>query len=153
MANRTRIQRDIHGQFVRADGVIFRPQPSCYDTAMPWADKATFADDEPVTVRHHNQTNEATVSMLTLKTATRKARWYGHGAYRGKQTEDCWMVTRPNFPRSKFIEIRTTNDEYEWVEHAAKLCGLDVDQYVRQAINVALQRQGVDAVLLKVEGE
>jgi hypothetical protein len=119
---------------------------------MPWADKAPFADDEPVTVRHHNQTNEATVAdAFLLKTATRKARWYGHGAYRGKPTEDCWMVTRPNFPRSKFIEIRTTNDEYEWVEHAASLCGLDVDQYVRQAINASLRREGVDAVLLKTD--
>lgn len=44
-------------------------------------------------------------------------------------------------------------DEREWLEHAASLNGLTIREYVVRAVNDRLRKQGVDAVLLREEGE
>lgn len=40
-----------------------------------------------------------------------------------------------------------SSDELRWVEHAASLRGQTAEEYVKRAINAALRKQGVDAVL------
>lgn len=50
----------------------------------------------------------------------------------------------------KLIGVNVSEQERDYVEHAAKLRGLSLQQYVKRAINEALQRDGVDALLLKL---
>lgn len=45
------------------------------------------------------------------------------------------------------IVIKATEEEYDWVCHAAKLRGLSLQEFVKRAINATLVKQGVDAVL------
>ncbi len=45
------------------------------------------------------------------------------------------------------ISIDASKEEADWVRHAAKLHGVNVSEYVKRAINAALRKQGVDAVL------
>ncbi len=47
------------------------------------------------------------------------------------------------------IDISVSLDERRWVEHAARLRHISLSEYVRQAINASLRREGVDAVLLR----
>jgi hypothetical protein len=47
------------------------------------------------------------------------------------------------------LEIACTDEELDWVRHAAKLRGLSLVEYVKRAINASLQREGVDAVLFR----
>jgi hypothetical protein len=51
------------------------------------------------------------------------------------------------------IVIQCSLDERRWVEHAASLRGLSLFQYVKEAINASLRREGVDAVLLRVASD
>ena len=45
-------------------------------------------------------------------------------------------------------EVTVSQEEYDWIRHAAKLSDMSVREYVRRSINLALRKQGVDAVLL-----
>lgn len=47
------------------------------------------------------------------------------------------------------LMIFVTESERQQVELAASLRGQTVEEYVTRAINAAMRRQGVDAVLLK----
>jgi uncharacterized protein (DUF1778 family) len=55
------------------------------------------------------------------------------------------MSERPSAP----LYIRLTRDEVKQVKLAASLQGHTIEEYVKRAINAALRKQGVDAVLLK----
>jgi len=45
------------------------------------------------------------------------------------------------------IVMRVSEDEREWVKHAAALRGLSLTEYIKRAVNASLCREGVDAVL------
>lgn len=45
------------------------------------------------------------------------------------------------------IIIRASTTEVDWVKHAASLHGWSLSEYVKRAINAALRKEGVDAVL------
>lgn len=47
------------------------------------------------------------------------------------------------------IAIFDSREESDWVKHAARLRGMSWREYVRRAVNERLQRDGVDAVLLR----
>jgi hypothetical protein len=49
--------------------------------------------------------------------------------------------------------IRATREELEWLRHAARLRHLPVSEYVKEALNARLRREGVDAVLFKVKSD
>ena len=53
----------------------------------------------------------------------------------------------------KSITITLTKEEREWVAHAARLCRVSLREYVIQAINTRLRREGVDAVLIKEQDD
>lgn len=58
-----------------------------------------------------------------------------------------------NANRRVSLGVRVTIMEMDWIAHAAKLRHMSFDEYVKQAINESLRREGVDAVLLKVKGD
>ena len=45
--------------------------------------------------------------------------------------------------------LRVEQAELDWVKHAAQLRRISLADYVRQAINASLCKEGVDAVLLQ----
>jgi predicted DNA binding CopG/RHH family protein len=47
------------------------------------------------------------------------------------------------------IVIRASEDELDWVKHAASLRQMSLAEYVKRAINTQLRREGVDAVLFR----
>ena len=49
------------------------------------------------------------------------------------------------------IIIRCSDEEADWLKHAAKLRRQTVSRYVKTAINESLIDQGVDAVLFNIE--
>lgn len=51
------------------------------------------------------------------------------------------------------IKFSVTKDERDWVKHAARLRNLTLREYIIQAINASLRREGVDAVLIKERGD
>jgi predicted HicB family RNase H-like nuclease len=55
----------------------------------------------------------------------------------------------PARPRFERLIIRVNDTELSWVQHAAKLRHMSLAEYVRQAINASLRKEGVDAVLLR----
>lgn len=50
---------------------------------------------------------------------------------------------------NKKIAIDASDEEADWIRHAAKLRGLSMSEYIKRAINASLRREGVDAVLFK----
>lgn len=51
------------------------------------------------------------------------------------------------------IAIAVDAEEYRWVKHAASLRHVSLAEYVKQAINASLRKEGVDAVLLREKGD
>ncbi len=51
------------------------------------------------------------------------------------------------------LGVRVSAEELDWVQHAASLRALSLSEYVREAINARLRREGVDAVLLRERTE
>jgi len=49
------------------------------------------------------------------------------------------------------MTVRMSQEELRWIAHAASLRQMSAHEYIRRAINEALVRQGVDAVLLVEE--
>lgn len=47
------------------------------------------------------------------------------------------------------ILLVLSEEEHDWVRHAAALRSLSLDEYVKRAINAQLRHEGVDAVLLR----
>ena len=54
---------------------------------------------------------------------------------------------------SSRIIFRATKDEKDWLTHAARLRHLSVSEYIKEAINTRLRREGVDAVCFAVRSE
>ena len=48
--------------------------------------------------------------------------------------------------RPTAIVVECSKDERVWVRHAAKLRGMSLPEYVKQAINTSLRREGVDGL-------
>lgn len=51
------------------------------------------------------------------------------------------------------LMICATPEELDWLRHAASLRRLPVAEYVKEAVNDRMRREGVDAVLFKVKSE
>jgi hypothetical protein len=51
------------------------------------------------------------------------------------------------------LVVFCSKDEAVYLQHAAGLRGLSVSEYVKQAINASLLREGVDAVLFRVSAD
>lgn len=49
--------------------------------------------------------------------------------------------------RNRVCQLYYYQQERSWVRHAAKLRGISLQEYVKRAINAALVKQGVDAIL------
>ena len=47
------------------------------------------------------------------------------------------------------LKVWMTDEEFEWVKHAANLRHVSLAEYVKRAINASLRREGVDAVLFR----
>lgn len=104
----TKIKRDAHGLYVRTDGAVFRPVLTRYsypvfqpayeravftegrrDADKTYAlapDPQLFAEGEAVKAHHRNQTPYAVVATPD----GRKAFWWAHGMYHGKDSTECW---------------------------------------------------------------
>lgn len=52
-------------------------------------------------------------------------------------------------PKPARFNMKASADELDWLKHAASLRNLSMSEYVRQAINARLRREGVDAVLFR----
>lgn len=55
--------------------------------------------------------------------------------------------------RTKVIALRLTRAEADHVKHAAGLVGMPLAEYVREAVNWRLRKEGVDALLLKLRAD
>ena len=51
------------------------------------------------------------------------------------------------------LVVRGTQQEIDWVKHAASLRHLSVSEYVKRAVNAQLRKEGVDAVLFELLDE
>ena len=49
--------------------------------------------------------------------------------------------------------IRATREELEWLRHAASLAHLPVGEYVKEALNTRMRKEGVDAVLFRLKSD
>lgn len=52
---------------------------------------------------------------------------------------------------SKLLGVNVSAEEFQYVRHAAELACLSQQQFVKRAINSALRKMGVDAVLLRLK--
>ena len=50
----------------------------------------------------------------------------------------------------KLLGANVSATEFDYVNHAARLAGLSRQQFLKRAVNAALMKMGVDAVLLKL---
>lgn len=97
MSKPTQVRRDEHGQFVRADGQIFRPQPTrwSYPTRLTMRDsQPEFEDGTLVTARHISCTPMALVVGVPASDGC-FAHWWAHGVYlqpggKWKPSAECW---------------------------------------------------------------
>ena len=53
----------------------------------------------------------------------------------------------------RFLMIACAASEMDWLRHAARLRGVSVAEYVLEAVNVRLCKEGVDAVLFRVASD
>jgi hypothetical protein len=63
--------------------------------------------------------------------------------------EGARLRTWKEHQRRRRIELYATREEYEQVKLAASLRHLSMPEYIRQALNAQMRREGVDAVLFE----
>lgn len=51
------------------------------------------------------------------------------------------------------LRIPATLTELEWLHHAASLRHMSAVEYVKEAVNDRMRREGVDAVLFRVDSD
>jgi uncharacterized protein (DUF1778 family) len=64
---------------------------------------------------------------------------------------EVWEKAKGAMKAGRLLGANVSKSEYDYVCHAAKLAHCSQQQFVKRAINAALQKMGVDAVLLKVK--